>query len=883
MSTDLSFSSWLRQRRARLGITQNELSDQLGFSSAMLRKIESGERRPSGQIAVALATYFLIPTDEQEAFVAFARSGQTSIGEGSTSTAETSVLHPWRSAYVRRTNLPAALTPLIGRENEQAAAHNNLLDPKTRLLTLTGTAGIGKTRLALQVASALVEHFEDGVYFVDLTAVLDPEAVLPAVAHTLGLGEEQGRPAETTLLDYIRERRMLLVLDNFEQVLDAASSLIRLMQASPWIKVLVTSREALHVRGERRFPVPSLAAPDLAQLPSMEALGRYPSVELFVERAQSVAPDFMLDANNAGDVAALCVGLDGLPIAIELAAAHANHLSPAEMRRGMANLLDLLTGGGRDLPAKQRTIRGAIGWSYNLLSSEEQQLFRCLGVFVGGFTSEAVAAIYGQTPDPPFTAADYLLSLTDKHLVREERQSFSPNARVATPRFSLLEAIREYSLEKLEVAEETTEAKRRHALYYLSVAEKANSHFNGPQDLNWGVEQTEWVDKLDSDLDNMRAALNWYQDQAELEKDEGAGSLDNLLQGLQLTTALTRVWFGRGHFSEGLQRTMALLAMVPKPLPTEPLRLSALYAAALIVVGRLAPLQSSDISEVRALVEESIGVASRLGDKQMQARGLLVLGSVDQSQGDHKRANAQGTKSLGLFRELGNKWGTAAALQDLGEIELGQGNFISARVLLEESRALYLEVGEQFGAASAQASLGYAAYCVGDYQRAHLLLSESVEMSRKIGYGRVERYAKVILGWVLAREGLHEEARKQLSDEVIRAREPGLVFPLYWSLVGLGALEALQGTERETKQAAVLLGAADALRADRRIQISPVYQAELDAAVAGAQARLSEEDWDAAWAKGRAMPPEEAVLDVFKYRPSIYRASRGKSQVGRGK
>jgi tetratricopeptide (TPR) repeat protein len=230
-----------------------------------------------------------------------------------------------------------------------------------------------------------------------------------------------------------------------------------------------------------------------------------------------------------------------------------------------------------------------------------------------------------------------------------------------------------------------------------------------------------------------------------------------------------------------------------------------------------------------------------------------------------------------LFRELGNKWGTAAALQDLGEIELGQGNFPGARALLEESWALYLEVGEQFGAASAQASLGYAAYCAGDYERAHLLLAESVEMSREIGYGRVERYAKVMLGWVLMRKGLHEEARKQLSDEVIRAREAGPVFPLYWSLVGLGALEALQGTERETKQAAVLLGAADALRADRRIQISPVYQAEQDAAVAGAQAQLSEEDWDAAWAKGRTMPPEEAVLDVFRYRPGIYRARRGKS------
>ena len=303
----------------------------------MLRKIELGERRPSGQIASSLAAYFRIPADEHEAFIAFARAGQATavLGEGEPNGAFCA--SSLARSYVRRTNLPTALTSLIGRENELEAARDILLHPKTRLLTLTGTAGIGKTRLAFQVAASLLDHFEDGTYFVDLAPVVDPEAVLPTVAHALGLAEEGGRSVEATLLGYIRERRMLLVLDNFEQVLDAASSLVTLMQASPWIKVLVTSREALHVRGERRFPVPPLAVPNPGDLPSMQVLAHYPSVELFVERAQEVVPGFVLDADNAEDVAALCAGLDGLPIAIELAASRANHISAGEMQHGLGN------------------------------------------------------------------------------------------------------------------------------------------------------------------------------------------------------------------------------------------------------------------------------------------------------------------------------------------------------------------------------------------------------------------------------------------------------------------------------------------------------------------------------------------------------------------
>ncbi|MEP6776070.1 MAG: tetratricopeptide repeat protein, partial [Chloroflexota bacterium] len=499
-----------------------------------------------------------------------------------------------------------------------------------------------------------------------------------------------------------------------------------------------------------------------------------------------------------------------------------------------------------------------------------------VGVFVSGFTSEAVTGTYEHEPSTHFSASDGLMSLADKHLVREKKQTSGPDAKVATPRFSLLEAIREYSVEKMEQGGEAAETRHRHALYYLSLAEKANAHFTGPQDHGWGAKQIEWVDRLESELGNIRAALDWYQARAEDDKNAGMGMLDNLQQGLRLTTALGRVWFGRGHVSEGLERTMALLAIVPKPVPMEPPRLRAIYAAALMVAGRLAPLHGGDISGVRSLIEESIHIATELGDRQLEARGLLILGSVALSQGAYLTARVQEAKCLELFRELGNKWGAGAALQDLGEIELGLGDLPSAQALLEESLALYLAVGEEFGAASAQASLGHTAYCRGEYEVARLLFEESLQMSRKIGYRRVEGYALVMSGWAYLREGNYERARDLLSDELMRSREFGPAFSFYWSLVGFGVLGALRRTERETRQAALLFGAADALRANRPIQLSPAYQAELDSAMSDARARLPEEEWDAALKQGRAMSPDEAAMSALGHRTGVQRARQAK-------
>ena len=424
---------------------------------------------------------------------------------------------------------------------------------------------------------------------------------------------------------------------------------------------------------------------------------------------------------------------------------------------------------------------------------------------------------------------------------------------------------------KMEHDEEVIEIRHRHALYYLSLAEKANAHFTGPQDPGWGSEQIGWIGRLERELGNMRAALDWYQARAEEDQAAGGGMLDNLQQGLRLTIALTRIWF-RGHLSEGFQRTTTLLAMVPKPLPVEASGLRAIYAAAMLVAGRLAPLQDGDISPIRSLIQESVDIAGELGDKQLEARGLLILGSFALSQGDYKLARIEGEKCLELFRELGNKWGAGAALQDLGEIELGLGNLVLARTLLEESLELYLAVGEEFGAASAQASLGHTAYCRGEYETARLLFEESQRMSKTIGYRRVEGYALVMSGWSFLREGDYERAGDLLGEELIRSREFGQAFSFYWSLVGLGVLSALRGTGRETRSAALLFGAAEALRTDRHIMLSPAYQAELDAALRDARAQLTGEEWNTAWEQGRAMSPEEAATYALGHGAAIQRA-----------
>ncbi|MDQ2998804.1 MAG: helix-turn-helix domain-containing protein, partial [Chloroflexota bacterium] len=543
MDHEQSFASWLKQQRKARDLTQSDLAGLIGCALVTLQKIEEGRRRPSKQVAELLAHHLAIAPAARDAFLRRAR-------------AEPLIARSTSSTPVSRMYPPTPPTALIGREHELAQICALLRTPAARLVTLTGPGGIGKTHLALQLAAQLLDDFPDGVYFVDLAPIRDPALVISAIAQTLGIKETGGQPLMVQLKHFLGGK-CLLLLDNFEQVLDAAPLVAELLTTAAQLKVLVTSREVLHVRGEKEAIVPPLALPERADdrpfdpvqdgrpttddqhVPARaDTICQYAAVALFVERTQAVKADFVLTNATAGAVAEICVRLDGLPLAIELAAARVKLLAPAALLARLTSRLDLLTGGARDLPARQQTMRNTIAWSYELLSEVEQTLFRRLSVFVGGCTLAAAERVLrtegrGLSEDridsvlrPPSSVLDGLAALVDKSLLR---QSEDPGG---APRFVMLETIHEYALERLEASGEAERLHRNHAAYYQALGEHVWATEDGPQ--GGGA----WVRRLQPEYDNFRSALAWSQ--------TTAGDSE---MALQLSSALDGLWssFGVRH------------------------------------------------------------------------------------------------------------------------------------------------------------------------------------------------------------------------------------------------------------------------------------------------------------------------------------------------
>jgi predicted ATPase/class 3 adenylate cyclase len=725
-------------------------------------------------------------------------------------------------------NLPLQPTPLIDRDAEVAYVCDMLRRPETRLVTLVGPGGIGKTRLALQVAAELLDAYPSGVYFVPLAPIRDPALVVPTIAQALGVSEAGGRPLMDALRAYLRDKHLLLLLDNFEQVVVAAPLLSELLAAAPQLNVLVTSREVLHLRGEQEFPVPPLALPDPKHA-RLETLSQYAAVELFIARALDVNPDFAVTNESAPAVAEICARLDGLPLAIELAAARIKLFSTKALLARLEQRLALLTSGARDLPVRQQTLRNTIDWSYHLLERMEQILFQRLAVFVGDWTLEAAEAVttFNVQTLERYNVLDGLAALVDKSLLRQTETADTE------PRFEMLQTTREYALEQLAAHGETTVIEHLHADFFLALAEAAEPQLTG-------ADQLVWMERLEVEHENLRAALGRAIERREAET------------ALRLSGALWRFWYIRGYAEEGrawLNSALAITMAAPS-MPLSRVRATALYRA-----GFLTHYQG-DYKQAAELCEESLALFQALGDTQGIAWAWYVLGSVALFQGDHAQAAPLLEASLTLFRELNDARGIGWALVDLGTLAQNQGNYTLARAHYEAGLVLFREVGDTRDAASCLNNLGTLAQSLGDYADAETRFTVARELFQKVGDKWSGLVCLLNLGEMAHARGEYARAKSLLVEGIKLAQDiefKGLV------AFGLTVLAAVAVAEEQHERAARLLGAAEAHDNDITATMDPVERAVYERNLATIRTHLHESVVAAAWEEGQSMSSNETI------------------------
>lgn len=691
----------------------------------------------------------------------------------------------WRSGQW----LPTPLTAILGRDAEVAEVAALL--STHRLVTLSGPGGVGKTRLAIAAAHTAAPAFPDGGAFVDLAPVRDPALVTPTVALALGVRETPGAPLAKVLSAAIGERRLLLVLDNFEQVLEAAPEIAGLLTTCPQTVVLATSRAPLAVRGERvvsvePLPTPSPAAPLADQFGS-------PGARLFAERAAETQPDFVLTADNISDVAAICARLDGLPLAIELAAARVKLLGLGGLLAKLESRLPLLTSGPRDLPARQQTLADAIAWSYELLTAEEQMLFRRLAVFVGGWTVEAAESVCG--PGGSLNLFEGLASLVDKSMVRQE------GASLLGARFGMLEAIREYGAERLMTSGEEEAVRTAHATFFAKLVTTT-----APPPLRFGsAEQTEWISNLTPERANVRDALAWLVDRGDA------------AQAVPMAAMLGWFWGLRGELARG-----------------------------------------------RADLDQALKLA-RAGGQSDWAAALLVAAFLAWDEGDTAAATCHGEESLALFRTLGDRGNAAIALQVLGTVAQDRGEADRADALLQEAFALHLETGQSALAGAVLSDLAAARRGYGDLETAKTMCEQAVVLADGAGQPLAAVYALYQLGQMALTLQDPAEAESRLHDALERSWAFRYFRGMAFALEGMAALAGAKG---QPERAAQLFGSAEAAWEAAGKPLPPLARPDHDQAVAAVQARLSSQDFAAAWTVGRKLSLDEATKEALLATPS---------------
>ncbi len=664
-----------------------------------------------------------------------------------------------RSLDVWPNNLPIQLTSFIGREQEIAEVKRLLAG--TRLLTLTGTGGCGKTRLALQVAADLLDDYADGVWLMDLAVLTDAALVPQKMATTLGLHEEPGRPLIETLLDYLRAKHLLMVLDNCEHLVEVCADLTgTLLRACPRVRILATSREILGLPGEVAWRVPSLTLPDPGRLRALETLTQYEAIQLFSERAVASTITFRITDQNAPAVAQICHRLDGIPLAIELAAVRVKVLSPDQIAARLDDRFRLLTGGSRLTLPRHQTLRAAMEWSFELLSEPERALLRRLSVFVGGCTLDAAEAVCTGEGVEAHEVLDLLMHLADKSMILAEAQD-------GQTRYRLLETVRQFCHDRLLEAEEVWEIQRKHRDWYLVLAEQSELGLQGS-------EQGVWVKRLETEHDNLRAALDLCKAQ------EGGAN-----KGLRLAGILWRFWEIHGYFREGRERLAQALSLAGTSDQKS-------RAKALIGAGLLAYRQG-DYTSAGSLAEESLAITRELGEKRGIASSLNNLGLVAWTQGDYVAANAFYQESLAIRRELGDKQGIASSLNNLGLVASAQGDYAAANALYQESLAIRRELGDKQGIASSLNNLGLVASAQGDYAAANELYQESLAILREQGDKLRIAYSLNNLGLVARDQSDYVAARALHQESLAITRELGDKLGIAFSLNNLGFMARDQG------------------------------------------------------------------------------------------
>ncbi|WP_166174558.1 tetratricopeptide repeat protein [Rubrobacter tropicus] len=710
---------------------------------------------------------------------------------------------------------PFEVSSLVGRGRELAEVSSLLVSG--RLLTLVGPGGCGKTRLALAAANAVANAaggFRDGVFWVELDALSDPALLPEAAARVLGVRWGTGESPTAAMLDHLKTRESLVVLDNCEHLIEACADLVdALLRSCPGLTVLTTSREALRLAGEVAWPVPSLSLPDPKSAQDPADLLRFGAVRLFVERAAAAAPGFALDKDNAADVVRICGRLDGIPLAIELAAARVRVLSPAQISARLDDRFLLLTGGGRTVMPRHRTLKATMDWSYGLLAPEEKLLFRRLSVFAGGFSLGAAEAVGAGGAVEGNEVLGLLSCLVDKSLV------------VAVPggdevRYRMLETVLRYAAEKLEESGEACAVRTRHAGFFLELSGEAGTGLLGEH-------QVAWLGRLDVDQGNLRAALGWY------------ANGEDPAPALRMSGALWWFWFLRGRYDEGRGwLDAALTAGDDAPAP--------LRAKALVAAGYFAFLRS-EYAPARWRIEEGLALYRSLDDAPGVAGAVRVLGSIAREQGRYAEAETLHSESLALCREHGDARGVAQSLNHLGFVAWLRGDLGRAEDLCSEALDAFRNLGDGEGVAWSLMNLGFAALYGGDHTRAAALLDEGLALSRRAGYREAAAWSLNGLGVLARREDRPGRAAELLGESLALHRDLGD----RWRTASL--FEELAGTSADPERAAILLGAAGGLREVLSDPVPPCERPDRERDAAVARAALGEDSFAGARAKGAAM------------------------------